>query len=227
VSGSHRRSVGAPNEPPPPHGLARRAWHRDEAVEFLEAPDRRESQDPEVLFDRVHLAVGESVVDVGAGTGYFAVVAARRVGPRGIVHAVDLSEELVELLAERAARESLPQLVPLRSSAAEIPLPDSVADLVLLANVLHDVPDSTVAEAVRTLRPDGRLVNVDWRKVRGTPRGPPIDIRLTPRAAEARLGRHGLVAVDRFRFGPWHYGIVMRHRPTPHGPPRLRGRRSA
>lgn len=197
------------HDTPVPATLARRAWTRDEAIEILEAEDRRETQDPDRLFDRLRLLPGETVVDVGAGSGYFAVAAARRVAPAGKVYAVDVSEELVEFLGERRRREALPALIPVRSSRTSIPLPDSVADLVLLANVLHDVPESTVAEAVRTLKPTGRLANVDWRKVEGTPGGPPLQVRLSPGEAETRLGRHGLVVSERFRFGPWHYGFTM------------------
>jgi SAM-dependent methyltransferase len=191
-------------------GLAGRAWTRAEALGALEAPERRQSQDPDALWTRVGLAPGATVVDVGAGTGFFAVPAARRVGPEGHVYAVDLSGELVELLRERRDRESLPQLQPLKNTLSSIPLPSEVADVVLLANVLHDIPASTVSEAVRLLRPRGRFVNVDWKKSAATPGGPPLGIRLTPEEAERRLEGHGLRAFERWEFGPWHYGLVLR-----------------
>jgi ubiquinone/menaquinone biosynthesis C-methylase UbiE len=195
-------------------GLARRAWTRKEALGALEAPERRQSQDPEALWTRVGLKPGATVVDVGAGTGFFAVVAARRVGPEGRVYAVDLSEELVELLRERRDRESLPQLQPLRNTLTSIPLPSGVADVVLLANVLHDIPVSTLSEAVRLLKPRGRFVNVDWKKEE-TPGGPPLEIRLTPDEAEQLLEKHGLQAVERWEYGPWHYALVLKRSLSP------------
>lgn len=194
-------------------GLARRAWTRKEALRALEAPERRKSQDPEFLWTRIGLAPGAIVADVGAGTGFFAVSAARRVGPGGHVYAVDVSDELVELLRERRDRESLPQLEPIRNTLTSIPLPSSVADVVLLANVLHDIPASTLSEAVRLLKPLGRFINVDWKKEE-TRGGPPLDIRLTPDEAEQLLERHGLKAVDRWDSGPWHYGLTLRKRPA-------------
>jgi ubiquinone/menaquinone biosynthesis C-methylase UbiE len=190
-------------------GLAGRAWTREEALGALEAPERRQSQDPGVLWTRVGLARGATVVDVGAGTGFFAVAAARRVGHEGRVYAVDLSEPLVELLRERRDRESLPQLRPLRNTLTSIPLPSEVADVVLLANVLHDIPVSTLSEAVRLVKPRGRFVNVDWKKEE-TPGGPPLTIRLTPDEAEQHLEKQGLIAVERWEFGPWHYGLVLK-----------------
>jgi ubiquinone/menaquinone biosynthesis C-methylase UbiE len=210
---AHRPATGHAHD----HGgLAGRAWTREEALGALEAPERRQSQDPDALWTRIGLAPGATVVDVGAGTGFFAVEAARRVGPEGRVYAVDLSDELVELLRERRDRESLPQLQPLRNTLTSIPLPSAVADVVLLANVLHDIPVSTLSEAVRLVKPRGRFVNVDWKKEQ-TPGGPPLEIRLTPDEAEQLLEKQGLKAVERWEFGRWHYALVLeRSSPMPH-----------
>ncbi len=209
---------GPAPHPPSPHAhahdpLARRAWTRAEALAVLESPDRRKTQDPLRVWRHARLRAGETVVEVGAGTGYFAVPAARRVGGSGRVYAVDLSEDLVALLGERRDRERLPQLHPVRSSVDRIPLPTGVADVVLLANVLHDIPSTTLTEAVRLLRPGGRFLNVDWKKIR-TPGGPPREIRLTPAGAERLLAPHGLRLVERWELGPWHYGLTLA-RPLP------------
>lgn len=209
---SGRASRSAP-EPVHPHHLARRGWSRAEALAWLESPDRRATQDPDRVWDRAGLKPGETVVEVGAGTGYFAVSAARRVGASGRVYAVDISGELVELLHERRSSEQLPQLVPVRSTTESIPIESGVADVLLLANVLHDIPPSTLSEAVRLLRPAGRAVNVDWKKEE-TPGGPPLGIRMTPAEASALLSEHGLTEVDRWELGPWHYGLTLRRAST-------------
>jgi SAM-dependent methyltransferase len=200
-----------------PGGLVGQAWTRQEAIAALESPDRWKTQDPEALWTRLGLAPGATVVDVGAGTGYFALPAARRVGPSGRVYAVDLSADLVDLLRERRDREALPQLLPVENTRTSIPLPSAVADWVLLANVLHDVPDSTVEEAVRMLKPGGRLVNLDWNK-EDTPGGPPVAVRLTPDEAERRLEGKGLRALERWEFGPRHYGLLLVRRSGTHAP---------
>lgn len=205
----------SPGRSHPAHGgsagthLAGRAWTREEALATLERPDRRQYEDPDGLWRRLGLAAGATVVDVGAGTGYFAIAAAKRVGPSGRVFAVDLSEQLVELLRERREKEGLRQLIPLRSTLEEIPLDAAVADVVLFANVLHDVPPSTVSEAVRLLKADGRFVNIDWKK-QASPQGPPLEIRLTPEEATRVLARHGLEEIDRWEFGPRHYALLLR-----------------
>ena len=201
----------ASEEASPPH-RHHRAWGRDAALEVLERPERGESEDPVALWERVGLSAGATVVDVGAGTGYYAIPAARRVGPRGQVVAVDLSPELVAYLGERARAEQLPQLRAVQCSVDRIPLPDAMADWVLLSNVLHDLPDSTVREAARVLRPGGVLVNLDWA-VRESPGGPPLEVRLTEEAAARRLRSVGLELEGSGPFGPYHY--VQRWRSAP------------
>jgi ubiquinone/menaquinone biosynthesis C-methylase UbiE len=192
--------------------MVMRGWTREEAIAMLETPERRASQNPEEVWRRVGLRPGEIVADVGAGTGFFALPAAAQVGPTGRVYAIDLSADLVDLLHTRRDRESLPQLYPIRNTVSSIPLPSAMADVVLLANVLHDFPPSTITEAVRLLKPEGRLINIDW-KAQPTPMGPPLSIRLTPDEAARLLGKRGLAEVDRWEFGPWHYGLVLRRSP--------------
>ena len=202
--------------PRPPHvqrargsgGHHHPGWTVADAVAVLEAPDRRAREDPEVLWRWVRLAEGQTVVEVGAGTGYYSVPAARIVGPGGTVYSVDLSQELVRYLRSRARREGLPQLRPLRSTVASIPLPSGVADVVLMANVLHDVPPSTVREAVRLLRPGGRFLNVDWTR-RRSPGGPPMAIRLSPANARRILTAEGLRDEANRRVGPWQYALRL------------------
>ncbi|MEM0129406.1 MAG: methyltransferase domain-containing protein [Thermoplasmata archaeon] len=196
-----------------PGGMHGRAWSREEAVAVLESPDRRATQNPVALWDAVGLRPGETVVDVGAGTGFFALPAAERVGPEGRVYAVDLSAELVALIEERARRRGLPAVRVVQSTPDRIPLPDRIADVVLLANVLHDIPRSTLTEAVRLLRADGRMVNVDWKKAE-TPGGPPVEVRLSPAEAVERLRAAGLVVKRQWEIGPYHYALLL-HRAAP------------
>ncbi|MDE1821387.1 MAG: class I SAM-dependent methyltransferase [Euryarchaeota archaeon] len=191
-------------------------WSVDRALEALESPERRRILDPESLWREVGLLPGSVVADVGAGTGYFATPAAQRVGAKGAVYAIDVSSELVNYLSERGRREKLPWLHPVRSTVEKIPLPSGVADVVLLATVLHDVPDPTVAEAVRLLRPGGCFVNLDWSK-QETPWGPPLEIRLSPEEAASRLSAFGLKVVRTWDLGPHHYGQLLRRREEPSG----------
>lgn len=207
--------MGAPH-PHHPHPDHRRmheeVWTRERAEAVLDAPDRPLTQDPHALWRRAGLKEGETVLDVGAGTGFYAFPAAEIVGPTGRVLAVDVSSELVDLVRERARDRGLAQVRALRSTPDRIPVDSAVADIALFANILHGVPPATIDETRRILREEGRLVNVDWRK-EPTPGGPPVEVRLTAEESEAILARHGFVRVDAWLAGPYHHALLFRRGP--------------
>jgi len=189
------------------------SWSRDDATAVLDSPERRKTQDPDRLWRRVGLRPGEVVVDIGAGTGFYSFPAAHAVGDGGRVFAVDVSADLVDLVRERAVQSRLPNVEAILSTPDRVPIEDAVADVTILANVLHGIPPATVDEAVRVLRPGGRLVDVDWKK-KPTPQGPAVRHRLTMREATQVLSSRGLSRVDSFELGPYHYVLVF-EKPRP------------
>ncbi len=193
---------------PPPVFEHHLGWTRERALQRLESPERLRSGEADRLWGLVGLAAGERVADVGAGTGYFAFPAAARVGRGGRVYAIDVSPELIGLLEDRRRARHLSWLTVVRSSPARIPLPSGIADVVLLANLLHGIPRSTLAEAARLLANRGRLVVADWEKKRSTGHGPPLERRLSRTAARRRLATEGLVTVAEGRLGRDHYLLV-------------------
>ncbi len=73
-------------------------------------PERKTWQDPEEIFTGIGLAAGMTFVDVGCGEGFFALPAARRVGPDGKVFAADINPDAIAALWEQAANEGLSTL---------------------------------------------------------------------------------------------------------------------
>jgi ubiquinone/menaquinone biosynthesis C-methylase UbiE len=187
-------------------------WTREQAIAALEDPARWASENPRALWRRAGLTPGMSVADVGAGSGFYSFPASELVGPSGRVLAIDVSPELVELIRERARDGHRPNIEVTLSKPGRIPLPDAIADRVLLANVLHGIPPATVSEAVRLLRPGGRLLDLDWKK-EATSRGPPVAHRLAVRVARRTLERYGLRGVEEWEAGPDHY-VVMLEKPS-------------
>jgi len=142
----------------------------------LERPDRHELLRPADTLRKFGLAEGMTLVDVGAGTGFFARAAAGVVGPSGRVYAVDSSEEMLGLMRQLGLP---PQVIPLWSQEYAIPLPDGTADMALAAFVLHETADRKrfVEELLRIVRRGGRVVVLEWKR-QSEEHGPPEEERL-------------------------------------------------
>lgn len=182
---------------------------RAEDAHKLENPERLQWLPAGEILDRAGLKPGMKVADIGAGTGYFALPAAERVGASGRVFAVDLQPEMLKLLAAKLEGRSLP-IDTLQGSADQTGLQDQSVDMVLLANVWHEVDDRAAAlrEARRVLLDGGRLVIVDWRADAAAPPGPPPEHRLGDDQVKHELGDQGWRVLASEHVGQFSYLVV-------------------
>jgi SAM-dependent methyltransferase len=131
---------------------------------YVQELDRRFAPVVEALLNRASLRPGESVLDVGSGTGAAAVQAAVLIGPAGKLLGIDISPEMVTLAGQMAATLGL-QHVDFRQGLAEvIPAADASFDVVLASLSMMYVIDRAAAarEIARVLRPAGRFVAAVW-----------------------------------------------------------------
>ncbi len=184
---------------------------------YLDSEERQRYLDPGRILRAFRVTAGTRLADIGTGTGFFAVPAARLVGLEGHVYAVDLSAEMLEDLQGKLARQRIGNLEAVRSTEDRIPLPDASVDFAFLACVLHELDGpGTLLEARRILTPQGRLGIVDWKKEE-MPFGPPKAHRLDEREVKAILADAGFRPTRAFEAGVYHYGIEarVRRRRTP------------
>ena len=111
-----------------------------------------------------HLVPGESVLEVGCGTGEMAMRARARSGPRGAVAGIDPSLEMIAVARRKAARAKLD--IDYRVASVEaLPFADATFDVVLSSLMMHHLPEDlkprALAEIRRVLKPGGRLLVVD------------------------------------------------------------------
>ncbi len=145
-------------------------------VEKLDDESRRRRQPIAPVIDALALDSDDVVIDLGAGTGYFALPIAARLGPGGSVIALDVEPRMLDLLCQRAAERGLADRIRRLEvvSQGALPVADASATRALVANVHHELDDPRVvlAELHRALRPQGRIVVVDWQPSGTTEIGP-------------------------------------------------------
>jgi len=122
--------------------------------------------------DILGIARGKGVADVGAGSGWFTVRAARRVGPSGTVYAVDINPQAVRYIDRRVHNESLANVKTILSKPDDPMLPKAAVDAVLLLKTYHEVADpiALLAHLRPALRSGARLGIID-RNGTGTDHG--------------------------------------------------------
>jgi ubiquinone/menaquinone biosynthesis C-methylase UbiE len=133
---------------------------------WLDRPEREAEEKPDLALDLLQIRAGMVVADVGAGTGYMSLRMARRVGPTGKVYANDLQPEMLQKLRAASQREKLENVETVQGTEADPRLPPNTMDLVLLVDVYHEFsqPQAMLDKIRESLKPDGRLVLLEYRK---------------------------------------------------------------
>jgi ubiquinone/menaquinone biosynthesis C-methylase UbiE len=179
---------------------------------LLEDPERRNWLPPDEVIAALHLREGESVVDIGAGTGYFAVPMAATVGDGGRVFAVDVAPQMLERLRSRLTEAGISNVQCVEGEASSTSLTPECAEVVFMANVWHefDDHDAVLREARRLLQPGGRIAILDWRPDAEPDHGPPIAHRIALSAAKESLERAGLTVHSAGNVGRYSWLLLGR-----------------
>jgi ubiquinone/menaquinone biosynthesis C-methylase UbiE len=149
------------------------------------------------------LSAGESVLDVGCGTGTLAIAAKRLAGPGGIVCGIDASPEMIARARKKAMKAGV-DVVFEHAVAESLPYADARFDVLLVSMVIHHLPrdarQQAFCEMRRVLKPGGRLLAVDFggsdRKPRGLMAHVHRHIQFDLRAAIPSLREAGLNSLD-------------------------------
>ena len=171
----------------------------------LERPERYRLLPPRETLLRFGAREGMVIVDVGAGTGFFARAAGEIVGPTGEVIAADISEEMLGFMQETGLPDNVR---PILSQEYAVPVPDGGADIVVAAFVVHEASDrgKFLAELKRLLKPGGRILIIEWKK-QEEEHGPPCAERLDGADLDESLSLFRIV--DKGSLNASHYYRVV------------------
>jgi predicted methyltransferase len=133
------------------------------AYERLNDPSRDTWQKPQGVVEKLSIAPGSRVADLGAGGGYFTWHLARAVGARGMVYAVDLNPAALDMIFKEMVARGTPNVRPVRANHQDSGLPEPV-DLVFSCNVYHLMNDRVTyfRSLASSLRPGGRVAILDF-----------------------------------------------------------------
>jgi ubiquinone/menaquinone biosynthesis C-methylase UbiE len=183
--------------------------HFSGRVHPFEDPERRVWQNPEAILGGIGIKPGVTFVDVGCGAGFFALPAARMVGPKGKIYGVDAYSASIDILKEQAEKEGLNNMV-LSAGPAEDYLPgEKFADFVFFGICLHDFQDpiKVLANAAQIIKPGGKLIDLDWKN-QDLPVGPPPAHKFAPSYAAKIIREAGFIVLSIENSGEYHYLIT-------------------
>jgi ubiquinone/menaquinone biosynthesis C-methylase UbiE len=182
-----------------------------EGAAWLERPEREREEAPSKAIAALDIRPGQVVADVGAGSGYYTRRLAEKVGPTGKVFATDLQPQMIALLNARVAKEKLTHVEVVQATETDPRLPAGLLDLILMVDVYHELarPQEMLRQLRGALKPDGRLVLIEFRKEDA---GVPIreDHKMSVREARLEL------EAEQYRFDrvidvlPWQHILVFR-----------------
>jgi FkbM family methyltransferase len=136
-----------------------------QGADWLERPERQDEERPDLLLKALKLKPGMNVADIGAGTGYFTWRMAKLVAPTGSVYAVEIQQEMLDMLATNMTAHAVTNFHSVLGTISDTHLPTNKIDLVLMVDVYHefDHPYEMLDSIYRSLAPNGKVVWVEYR----------------------------------------------------------------
>jgi len=185
---------------------------------WLERPERVREERTDLLIKNLPLEEGDTIADIGAGTGYFSFPLARAVGESGRVYAVDIQPEMLQFIEDRKKVEAVSQVVPILATSKSPELPAESIDLALFVDVYHELewPLEVMTALVESIKPGGKVVLVEYKAE--MPRLPIARLhKMTAEQAELEMAAVGLYMVDNIDVLPRQHLLIF-SKPEDSGP---------
>jgi arsenite methyltransferase len=191
---------------PPPLSLA-------EFLALVEDPNRDSWQQPDAVIAVLELEKGQRVAEIGAWSGYFTLRLAQAVGPTGHVTALELEEEVLSYLRQRVERDGLSNVTAEQIVVTQTRLETAAYDVIFVSNFYHHLHHQSERTAFlqmlgQALKPDGRLIILDFFNKAGMPVGPASHMRLSQEVVQSELQAAGLAIAQTFTFLPYQYIVI-------------------
>jgi ubiquinone/menaquinone biosynthesis C-methylase UbiE len=183
-------------------------------VAMLEDPARDAYQKPAEVLRALGLRAGESIADIGSGSGYFTLRLASAVGPTGRVYGVDVDPDMVRHLNRRVRDSGVANVVSILAAPDDPLLQDASVDRFFICDTWHHIDDQAkyLGLMKRMLRPGGEVVMIDFKK-EATPLGPPLEMRIARETLVQQMQAAGFRLAAEHAFLPYQYFLVFKVAP--------------
>ena len=155
-----------------------------QAAGWLERPEREREEKLSLLIKSLKLKPGMNVADIGAGSGVISLLMAKEVGEKGTVYAVDIQQEMLDLLSAKTKKLGVKNIKPVKGVEDSPKLKPNTIDLAIMVDVYHEFeyPYEMMADIVKSLKVGGRVVLVEYRM-----EDPLVPIKLVHKMSEAQV----------------------------------------
>jgi ubiquinone/menaquinone biosynthesis C-methylase UbiE len=182
-----------------------------QGADWLERPERQQEERPDLLLQLLPLHKGDTVADIGAGSGYMSWRMAGIIGNTGKVYCVDIQQEMLDLLAQKMAEHHTTNFQTILGTVTDTRLPANSIDLALMVDVYHefDHPYEMMQSILRALKPNGQVVWVEYRA-----EDPAVPIKPLHKMSEAQVRKEAALLplqwVDTIEKLPRQHIIIFR-----------------
>jgi Rrf2 family protein len=176
---------------------SKEAQHFESNKEYLDLPERSKVLPPEKLLQMLSVKRSDNILDLGAGTGYIAIPAAKMVD--GLVYALDIDPRMLEVIDNKAQSENITNIKSVKGNIDNIPLPDDSIDIVIASWVLHEVKplSKSLQQIKRVLKEGGYFLCFDFENKESPIPAPPMNIRIPSSTMEQELKNAGFTIIQK------------------------------
>ena len=177
---------------------------------WLLRPEREEEERTDLLLENLPIAADSRVADIGAGSGYFTLPMAR-MAPDGIVYAVDIQQEMLDITARRAKSAGIENIELVLGTGQDPKLPPDSIDLALFVDAYHEFewPREVMLAVYESLTPGGQIVLIEYRA-----EDPDVPILRLHKMSEKQVRRElsalGFEFVENLDILPQQHFLVFR-----------------
>ncbi|KNZ40884.1 class I SAM-dependent methyltransferase [Acetobacterium bakii] len=177
-------------------------------VAFLDSRQRERLVPPEELIGQMPIQKNHTLLDVGAGSGFFTIPMAESTS--GKVYAMDPDERMLSVIADKAKEKGLTNIEPIQDYIENLSLQNNSVDFAMASLILHEVSSLTKALAtiVEVLKPGGHLLCLEYEKDDLIIEGPPMSIRIGSEDLEKVLSLIGFEIVKKTKINDAIYTVL-------------------